>query len=406
MDTYIENIHHILPALTVVFVLGSIFGYITQRLGLSPILGYLLAGFIVGPYSPGIFIDVNLSEQLAEIGVVLMMFGVGMHFKWRDLNEVKYIAIFGAIGQTLIASVIGALLVTFTGFPFFGAIIVGLSISVASTVVLVRVLGDNNLLQTPQGHLSIGWLIVEDIITVAMLILLPFAADMINGQIYSWQTIFFQVVIIVLKFGVLFLLMLTLGRWIVNIILHKVNCLQSEELFTLTVLALIFAIALGSAIVFGTSIALGAFIAGMIIGQTALKHQASINALPIRDAFVVLFFLSVGMIFNPMAILSYPGLFFAVLITVLVVKPIAAYVIALSAKQSSLTAATVALALAQIGEFSFILSEEASKLGILPDEGYDIIVAVALFSIAVNPFLFKLLPKNDERHEARFTDVC
>lgn len=395
MTTNIDSVHHILPALTIVFVLGSVLGYATQRLRLSPILGYLLAGFIVGPYSPGIFIDVDLSEQLAEIGVVLMMFGVGMHFKWQDLNEVKYVAIFGAIGQTVIASAVGTLFVYLTGFPFFAGLIVGLSVSVASTVVLVRVLGDNNLLHTPQGHLAVGWLIVEDIITVAMLILLPFFAEMINGEGYSWETIFFEVLSIALKFGALFLLMLTLGRWIVNIILHKVDCLQSQELFTLTVLAVIFAIAMGSALIFGTSIALGAFIAGMIIGQTALKQQASLNALPIRDAFVVLFFLSVGMIFNPMAIINYPQLFIAVLITVLLVKPISAYLIAVVARQSTLTAVTVALALAQIGEFSFILSEEASKLHILPDEGYDIIVAVALISIAVNPFFFRVFTKKE-----------
>lgn len=399
MESNVDSIHHILPALTIVFALGSVLGFITQSLKLSPILGYLLAGFIVGPYSPGIFIDVDLSEQLAEIGVVLMMFGVGMHFKWQDLNEVKYVAIFGAIGQTLIASAVGTLFVYLTGFPFIAGLIIGLSISVASTVVLVRVLGDNRLLQTPQGHLAVGWLIVEDIITVAMLILLPFAAEMVNGQVYSWQAILFEIMIIALKFGALFLLMLTLGRWIVNIILHKVDCLQSQELFTLTVLALIFAIAMGSAHLFGTSIALGAFIAGMIIGQTALKQQASLNALPIRDAFVVLFFLSVGMIFNPMAIINYPYLFIVVLITVLLVKPIAAYGIALIANQSTLTAATVALALAQIGEFSFILSEEALKLKLLPDEGYDIIVAVALISIAVNPFFFRLLNKYNQPAE-------
>lgn len=402
MTPNLDSIHHILPALTIVFMLGSILGYITQRLRLSPILGYLLAGFIVGPYSPGIFIDVDLSEQLAEIGVVLMMFGVGMHFKWQDLNEVKYMAIFGAIGQTVIASAVGTFLVYLTGFPFFAGLIVGLSVSVASTVVLVRVLSDNNLLHTPQGHLAVGWLIIEDIITVAMLILLPFAAEMINGEVYSWGTILFQILIIGLKFGALFLLMLTFGRWIVNIILHKVDCLQSQELFTLTVLALIFAIAMGSALIFGTSIALGAFIAGMIIGQTALKQQASVNALPIRDAFVVLFFLSVGMIFNPMAIIEHPYLFLAVLITVLLVKPISAFVIAVAAKQSTLTAATVALALAQIGEFSFILSEQASKLKILPDEGYDIIVAVALISIAVNPFFFRLF--THDKHDKHSTN--
>lgn len=384
-----DTIDHILPALSVVFILGSILGYTAQRLRLSPILGYLLAGFIVGPYSPGIFIDVNLSEQLAEIGVVLMMFGVGMHFKWQDLSAVKYIAIFGAIGQTLVASTIGTLLAYLSGMSFFASLIVGLAISVASTVVLVRVLGDNNLLNTQQGHVAVGWLIVEDVVTVAMLILLPFSVQMVNGMDYSWMTIGIEIIMLLLKFGLLFMLMFTLGRWAVNVILYKVNRLNSEELFTLTVLALIFTIAVGSAMIFGTSIALGAFIAGMIIGQTALKHQASANALPLRDAFVVLFFLSVGMIFNPMAIVSHFYLFLAVLFTVLLVKPVAALLLAFVLRQPRYIAATVALALAQIGEFSFILSEAALKLKILPDEGYDIIVAVALVSIALNPILFR-----------------
>lgn len=383
-------IDHLLPALCVAFVLGSILGYFSQRLRLSPLLGYLLAGYIVGPYSPGIFIDVKLSEQLAEIGVVLMMFGVGMHFKWQDLSEVKYIAIFGAIGQTIIATSIGTMLVALTGFPFFAALVIGLSISVASTVVLVRVLGDNHLLHSYQGHVAVGWLIAEDLITVVMLILLPFSVQLLNGMEFSWQLIGVEVFMLALKFMLLFLLMFTLGKWVVSYILFKVSQLKSEELFTLTILALIFAIALGAAILFGTSIALGAFIAGMIIGQTALKHQASANALPLRDAFVVLFFLSVGMIFNPMAIFSNFTLFLAVLFTVLLVKPIAAFCLAKIFRQRNVVALTVTLALAQIGEFSFILSEEAIKLHILADEGYDIIVAVALISIALNPLLFRL----------------
>lgn len=383
----------IVPALTVSFILGSILGFASQRMKMSPILGYLFAGYIVGPYSPGIFIDVQLSEQLAEIGVVLMMFGVGMHFKWQDLAVVRHIAVVGAVGQTLVASTVGALLIYYSGYPIEMGIIVGLAISVASTVVLVRVLSDNDLLHTPQGHVAIGWLIVEDIITIALLILLPTFAEVMDGMQFSLLDFAIDVAAIALKLVLMALLLFTCGKSIASFILFEVARTRSHELFTLTVLALIFAIALGSAVLFGTSIALGAFIAGMIIGQTDVKHQASANALPIRDAFVVLFFLSVGMLFNPSAIASHFLLFSCVLMTVLVVKPLAAYLIVIFMRQPMVVAITVALALSQIGEFSFILAEEALKLKILPDEGYDIIVAVGIISLALNPLLFRFMGK-------------
>lgn len=383
----------IVPALTVSFILGSILGFASQRLKMSPILGYLFAGFIVGPYSPGIFIDVQLSEQLAEIGVVLMMFGVGMHFKWQDLAVVRHIAIVGALGQTFIASAVGTLIIYLCGYPIHMGIIVGLAISVASTVVLVRVLSDNDLLHTTQGHVAIGWLIVEDVITIAFLILLPSLAEIINGMEFSLWGLALDVFVIALKLLLMALLLFTCGKSIASFILFEVARTRSHELFTLTVLALIFAIALGSAMIFGTSIALGAFIAGMIIAQTDVKHQASANALPIRDAFVVLFFLSVGMLFNPAAIESHPLLFVSVLFVVLIVKPLAAFLIVIIMRQPIVTALTVALALSQIGEFSFILAEEALKLEILPDEGYDIIVAVGIISIILNPLLFRFFGK-------------
>jgi CPA2 family monovalent cation:H+ antiporter-2 len=387
------DIQHVIPGLSIAFALGSFLGFITYRLRLSPILGYMLAGYLVGPYSPGIVIDVQLSEQLAEIGVVLMMFGVGVHFKWQDLTAVRYVATFGALGQTVIASIVGALLLYGSGYPLSMGLIIGFAVSVASTVVLVRMLGDNNLLDTPQGNLTIGWLVIEDLFTVALLVLLPLYAQALAGQGFSWLVLGSDMAIIAMKFVMLAVGMFTVGKWIVSKLLYQVARVQSHELFTLAVLALTFVIAAGAATVFGTSIALGAFIAGMVIGQTALKHQATANALPIRDAFVGLFFLSVGMLFNPEAIYYHPSLFIIVFLVVTVVKPLAAYAIVLLMKQPPVAALTVALGLAQIGEFSFILAEEALKLKILPDEGYDIIVAVALVSIALNPLLFRFYAK-------------
>lgn len=377
--------------LTFGFTFASILGYLTLRLKLSPILGYLLAGYLIGPFSPGFVADLEISEQLAEIGVILMMFGVGLHFKWQDLVKVKNIAIPGAIGQTLIATIVGTLLIRSLGWTWESGIIIGLSIGVASTVVLVRVLSDNHLLETPEGHIAIGWLIVEDILTVAVLLLLPTLAVSQSGEELSVMQIFYSLGIVLIKFIFLLAFMFTLGSKLVTTVLISIARTHSQELFTLTVLALTFFIATGSAIVFGTSIALGAFIAGMVIGQTVVRHQASAYSLPMKDAFLVIFFLSVGMLFNPYAIIHHFGLFSCVLGIILLVKPITSFFIATALKYPAKIALTVSFALAQIGEFSFILSEEAMKYKILPDDGYDIIVASALISIALNPLIFKSL---------------
>lgn len=376
---------------TVGFGLASILGYISQRLKLSPLLGYLLAGYIIGPYSPGFVADAEISEQLAEIGVILMMFGVGMHFKWEDLAKVKYIAIPGAVGQTLAATVISAILIHQIGWSLESGIVIGLAIGVASTVVLIRVLSDYNVLHSPQGHVAVGWLIVEDILTVIALILLPTLALSLQGGSITYWGIGSSILIAMGKFVLLTLLMFTVGRSCVKYILFHIARMRSQELFTVTVLALTFLIATGSALLFGASIALGAFIAGMVIGQTDVRHQASANALPLKDAFVVIFFLSVGMLFNPPEILNHFPLFLIILAVVLLVKPVAAFLLVKIMRYPLKTALTVAIALAQIGEFSFILSEEAMKLKLLPDEGYDIIVACALISIAINPLLFGLV---------------
>lgn len=381
----------IVLVLTVGFALASLLGYLSTKVRLSPILGYLLAGYVVGPYSPGFVTEIDVSEQLAEIGVIMMMFGVGLHFRIVDLQTVKWIAIPGAIGQTLCAALSGCVIIYGLGWPFETGIIIGLSIAVASTVVLVRVLADQNLLHTIQAKIAIGWLIVEDILTVLMLIILPSFAK-VNAST-GFSTILMDIGMALVKFAILTILMFTLGKKLVGAILSAIDKTRSHELFTVTILALTFMIATASALVFGASIAMGAFIAGMIIGQTDVKHQAFAHSEPLKNAFVVTFFLSVGTLFNPRAIVDFFPLFLAVLGIVMIVKPLAAYFITLNLTRSAYTALVVALALGQVGEFSFIMAEEAMRLKLLPDEGYDVIVATALVSITLNSILFQFLPK-------------
>lgn len=393
-----ENSFKIVLILTVGLSIACVLGYLTQRCKLSPILGYLLAGFVIGPFSPGFVADLHVSEQLAEIGVILMMFGVGLHFRWRDLINVRQIAIPGAIVQTVVSTVASAVLIHAIGLTWQAGLIIGLAIGVASTVVLVRVLSDQNLLETPEGLIAIGWLIVEDFFTVLALVLLPTLVIFLKGGEISAQGVSLAVGGVILKLILLAVIAFTVGRKMVTKILSLITETRSSELFTLAVLALTFVIAVGSSYLFGTSIALGAFIAGMMIGQTDVRHQASAHASSIKDAFVVIFFLSVGMLFNPMAIVEHFALFLSVLAVILLVKPIAALAIVKLLGKSNRTAVIIALALAQIGEFSFILAEEANKLGVLPDEGYDIIVACALLSISLNPLLFKLLHFMEPHH--------
>ena len=364
--------------LTFGFGLASLFGYIAQRLKFSPILGFLLGGYLIGPFSPGFVADLELSEQLAEIGVILMLFGVGIHFKWQDLVNVKDIAIPGALIQTFVTTVFGALAVYGLGWSLESGIIIGISIGVASTVVMVRVLSDNHLLETQEGHIAIGWLVVEDIMTVAFLILIPTFKEASQDGNIAISTVALSIGNVLLKFALLALFMFTVGRRFVVFVLVHVARLRSNELFTLTILALIFLIATSSALVFGTSIALGAFIAGMIIGQTVMRHQASANALPMKDAFAVIFFLTIGMLFNPGAIIDYWAIFLSILAIVLILKPLIAFVLMKFYNYPLFMSLTVAIALAQIGEFSFILAEQTSKLGLLPNDGYDIIIACAL----------------------------
>lgn len=379
------------------FALASLFSYITQRLNLSPILGYLFAGYVIGPYSPGFVADSAIAEQLAEIGVVLMMFGVGLHFKLDDLYNVKNIAIPGATGQTLVATITTAILVSLAGWPLIYGIILGLAIGVASTVVLVKMLVNKHLLNTPEGHVAIGWLIVEDIFTVIILILLPTLTAFSQDGSFSVFGLTLALLIALCKFIVLVLFMFTWGHKVVNMLLTNVARLRSQEMFLLAVFALIFLIATGSTFIFGTSIALGAFIAGMVIGKTHVRHQAAAQAFPLKDIFTIVFFISVGMIFNPVALFNNYPLYLGLLTIILIIKPLSAYLITIFLGYSTRVAITVALSLAQIGEFSFILAEEALRLDLLTDDGYDLLVGCAFVSISLNPILFnwldRLVPK-------------
>ncbi|MCX6986906.1 MAG: cation:proton antiporter [Chlamydiae bacterium] len=396
-----ELIHlKIVIILTFGFTFASMLGYLSLKLKLSPIMGYLIAGYLVGPNSPGFVADKEIAEQLAEIGVILMMFGVGLHFKWQDLVRVKNIAIPGAIGQTVFATLITACLMKAVGWSWEEGILLGLALGVASTVVLVRVLTSNHLIHKEEGKIAVGWLIVEDIITVAAILLIPTLAASFNGQSYSTSQVVADFTMAIFKFFVLAVIMLTIGKRIVNHLLSKVQHLMSEELFLLTILASTFVIASASAVLFGTSIALGAFIAGMSTAQTPLRQYVLHTVTPLKDTFIVIFFLSAGMFFNPFTIFENFGMFLLVLSIILIIKPILAFLITTVLKYPPKTAVTVAIALAQIGEFSFIMADQALKFKLLPPAGYDILVASALVSLSINPSLFKLVNLGKKRSTA------
>lgn len=378
----------LLEILAIGFVAALVLGYVTHRLRLSPIVGYLLAGFLVGPHSPGITVNSELASQLAEVGVILLMFGVGLHFDLKDLLAVRRIAIPGAVAQSLVATAVGAAAAWAAGLPLSAGLVLGLGISVASTVVLMRVLIDNDQLDTIPGHVAVGWLLVEDIFTVVILVLLPTAAAVTGISI--GREMILALGGAMLKLVALGVLILFVGGRIIPYLMAQVARARSRELFTLTVLAIAIAIATISAELFDTSVALGAFLAGLVVAKTNLSHQAAADVLPMRDAFAVLFFISIGMLFDPAFLVQRPVLVIAFLAIILVIKPLTAAVVVVLLGYSVRTTLTVALGLAQIGEFSFILAQQASKLKLIPTEGFSVLVACALISIALNPLLFRL----------------
>lgn len=372
------------------FTAALFFGLLAKRLGLSPIVGYLLAGILAGPHTPGFVGDIGLATQLAEVGVIMLMFGVGLHFHLKDLMSVRAIAVPGALGQSALATIACMWVAHQFGWSWSQGLVLGIATSVASTVVLLRVLIDHNVLETSSGHVAVGWLIVEDLITVLVLVVLPALG---GGGMGTPGTDVTQLLVsagtALAKLTVLGVIVAAVGSRFVPWLLLRVARLRSPELFTLSVLVMSIAVATAAYAVFGASMALGAFLAGMLVGQSKFSHQAGADMLPLRDAFAVLFFVSIGMLFDYEVLIESPWMAAAVLGVVLVVKPLVAFLIVILRRYTLQTALMAAGALAQIGEFSFIVADVALAQELIPGVGHAVLVAAAIVSISINPFYFK-----------------
>jgi CPA2 family monovalent cation:H+ antiporter-2 len=384
----------IVIGLALAFVLGTI----AQRLRISPLLGYLLAGVLVGPHTPGFVADQSLADELAEIGVILLMFGVGLHFSFNDLLSVRAIAIPGAIAQIAVATLLGMGLAALMGWSTGAGIVFGLALSVASTVVLLRALQERRLLNSDRGRIAVGWLIVEDIFMVLALVLLPPLAPLLapGGEnapapSYDMTSLLITLAITIGKIAAFVAVMLVLGRRLIPWVLHYIAHTGSRELFRLGVLVIALGVAFGSAKLFGVSFALGAFFAGMILSESELSQRAAQETLPLRDAFAVLFFVSVGMLFEPSILVEETWAVLATVVIIVLGKSLAALAIVLAFRHPLGTAATISASLAQIGEFSFILAGLGVSLALMPEQGRDLILAGALISILLNPLLFMAL---------------
>jgi monovalent cation:H+ antiporter-2, CPA2 family len=384
----------LIALLAIGFVLALLFGLGASLLKVSPIVGYLVAGICVGPFTPGFVADSGLANQLAEIGVILLMFGVGLHFSIKDLKSVRHIALPGAVAQIATATIIGTGMAHLLGWSLGVGLVFGLSLSVASTVVLLRALEERNALQSSEGKIAVGWLIVEDLAMVLVLVMLPVLADTLGGDASAInahtgsQNAAVALVITLAKVAGFVALALVVGTRVVPWLLKRVTHTGSRELFTLCVLAIALGIAYGSAALFGVSFALGAFFAGVILSESEMAHQAGRDSLPLKDAFAVLFFVSVGMLFDPTILVREPLAVLSVLAIIMVGKSLAAFIIVLAFRHPVRTALTVSASLAQIGEFSFILATLGTAVGLLPSDGRDLILAGALLSIALNPIAF------------------
>ncbi|SFZ75344.1 YbaL family putative K(+) efflux transporter [Chitinimonas taiwanensis] len=369
--------------------LSLILGFLAARLKLPPLVGYLVAGICIGPATPGFVADVGLAGQLAEIGVMLLMFGVGLHFSLGDLLSVKRIALPGAVVQMLVATLLGMAVAHYWGWSLGGALVFGLSLSVASTVVLLRALEDRGVLDSVNGKIAVGWLVVEDLAMVLVLVLLPPLAGWLGGTVQPGSGSLWSTLATTLgQVAAFVVLMLVVGKRVFPWLLLQVSRTGSRELFTLCVIAAAVGIAYGSAHLFGVSFALGAFFAGMVMRESPLSHRAAEESLPLRDAFSVLFFVSVGMLFDPRVLLEQPLQVLAVVAIIIIGKSLAAFLLVIAFRYPLNTALTVSASLAQIGEFSFILLGLGIALGLMPAEGQSMVLAGALISIALNPLLF------------------
>ncbi len=396
--------HHtsLIAMLVYGFVLAFALGALANRLRLSPLVGYLLAGVVAGPFTPGFVGDAELAPQLAEIGVILLMFGVGLHFSLRDLMSVKNIAIPGAVGQIAVATLLGWGLAELMGWKHVEGLVFGFSLATASTVVLLRAMEERRLLDTRRGKIAVGWLIVEDLACVIALVLIPALAGALNGsEAIGTAGILKALAITFGKVAAFVAFMLVVGRRAIPWVLERIAGTGSRELFTLAVLSIAMGVAFGSAELFGVSFALGAFFAGMLLNESEFSHQAANDSLPMRDAFAVLFFVSVGMLFDPRILIEHPLQVLATTLIIVFGKSVAAYVIVRAFGHPNSTALTISTSLAQIGEFAFIIAGLGLSLGILPKDGHDLVLAGALITIMLNPILFMVLDRWQAREDAR-----
>ncbi|MBG6244198.1 Kef family K(+) transporter [Candidatus Symbiopectobacterium sp. 'North America'] len=389
----------LISTIAVGLVLAFLLGILANRLRISPLVGYLVAGVLVGPFTPGFVADTALAPELAELGVILLMFGVGLHFSLKDLMAVKSIAIPGAIAQIAVATLLGMGLSTLLGWSLASGLVFGLCLSTASTVVLLRALEERQLIDSQRGQIAIGWLIVEDLAMVLTLVLLPAFRDMIGAEHADTGKLIRDLAWTIGKVVAFITLMIVVGRRLVPWVLAKSAATGSRELFTLAVLAMALGIAFGAVKLFDVSFALGAFFAGVVLNESELSQRAAHDTLPLRDAFAVLFFVSVGMLFDPMILVNEP---MAVIITLAIIvfgKSAAAFVLVRLFGHSKRTALTISTSLAQIGEFAFILAGLGVVLGLLSEQGRNLVLAGAILSIMINPLLFTLLERYLEKTE-------
>ena len=381
----------LISTIVVALALAWAFGWLAHRLKVPPLVGYLLAGIAIGPFTPGFVADQALANELSEIGVILLMFGVGLHFSLEDLLSVRAIAIPGAVVQIAVATALGMGFAWWLGWSLGAGIVFGLALSVASTVVLLRAMQERRLIETERGRIAVGWLIVEDLAMVLALVLLPALAPVFKGEGASLAALAWPVVLTLGKVAAFIAVMLIVGKRVIPWVLHAMAHTGSRELFRLSVLVIALGAAYWSAELFGVSFALGAFFAGMILSESELSQRAAQETLPLRDAFAVLFFAAVGMLFNPMVVVTAPVALIITILIIVIGKSLAAFVIVRLFGHSSSTALTISASLAQIGEFSFILASLGVSLALLPKEGSDLVLAGAIFSILINPLLFAAL---------------
>ncbi|MBP2857645.1 Kef family K(+) transporter [Dickeya oryzae] len=394
-----DNTTPLISTMAVGLVLAFLLGILANRLRISPLVGYLVAGVIVGPFTPGFVADTQLAPEIAELGVILLMFGVGLHFSLRDLMAVKSIAIPGAVAQIVMATLLGVGLSSILGWSLPEGLVFGLCLSTASTVVLLRALEERQLIDSQRGQIAIGWLIVEDLAMVLTLVLLPAFADMLKTDTANTSKLLQDLAITLGKVVAFITLMVVVGRRVVPWVLAKSASTGSRELFTLSVLAMALGIAFGAVKLFDVSFALGAFFAGVVLNESELSQRAAHDTLPLRDAFAVLFFVSVGMLFDPMILVHEPLAVLATLLIIVIGKSMAAFLLVHMFGHSRRTALTISASLAQIGEFAFILAGLGISLGMLSENGRNLVLAGAILSIMLNPMLFALLERYLARHE-------